>query len=310
MDLSVVVPTLDSREQLVGCLGALEDHAPAAEVIVVNGPSTDGTSGLARSNPGVDRLVEVAERNLNAARNAGIAAATGEVIAFVGQDSEIEAGWVDAIAAAIDAGAAAVTGPVHRAVAGGVTTETPEETTIKRRHVTYVDGGNVAFTRPAIEALDGFDEYLETGGARDVAHRLAGLGHRVVWDPDLVVLRTEGDDVQARTANGERDALGLKYRSLGYRLVKNYGLRPGIVYRLGRHTVGDGVAALRAVVTGDRTATAWFEDGRSVGPALLAGVRDGVTARRTDPTAQRNPNGVSTRGNRAVAVYDCGPTGE
>ncbi|MFB6104149.1 MAG: glycosyltransferase family 2 protein [Halobacteriaceae archaeon] len=305
MDLSVVVPTLDSREQLAGCLEALGENAATAEVIVVNGPSTDGTSGLARSAPVVDCLVEVAERNINAARNAGIAAASGDIIAFVGQDSEIEPGWHDAIATAIDDGASVVTGPVHRAVSGGVTTETPEETTINHRDITYVDGGNVAFTRTAIEAVDGFDEYLETGGARDVSHRLAGLGHEVVWEPGLAVLRTDGDDVQARTANGERNALALKYLSLGYRLVKNYGVRPGVIYRLGRHTVTDGLAALRSVVTGDRNATTWIEDGRTVVTALVAGVRDGLGARRSDPTAQHNPNGVSTRTNRAVAVYDC-----
>lgn len=305
MDLSVVVPTLDSRDQLAGCLRALGDHAPDVEVVVVNGPSTDGTSGFARSAPVVDRLVEVAERNLNCARNAGIVAASRDNIAFVGQDSEIEAEWVEAVRSALAEGAAAVTGPIHRAVTGGVTTETPEERTIHRRRVTYVDGGNVAFTREAIEALDGFDEYLETGGARDAAHRLAGLGRDVAWHRDMAVLRTAGDDVAARTANGERNPLSLKYQSLGYRLVKNYGLRPGILYRLLRHTVGDGVEELRAVLSGNRNATDWMIDGRAVGTALITGIRDGWTARRTDPTTRRNANGVSTREDRAVACYEC-----
>ncbi|MFB6196694.1 MAG: glycosyltransferase family 2 protein [Halobacteriaceae archaeon] len=41
MDLSVVVPTLNSRDRLVECLNALGERAPDAEVIVVNGPSTE-----------------------------------------------------------------------------------------------------------------------------------------------------------------------------------------------------------------------------------------------------------------------------
>lgn len=305
MDLSVVVPTLDSRDQLAGCLDALEDHAPEASVTVVNGPSTDGTSGLARRHPAVDRLVEIAERNLNCARNAGIAAQSGDAVAFVGQDSEIEAGWRDAIGTTLAEGAAAVTGPIHRSVTGGVTTERTEERTIQGRRVRYVDGGNVVFTREALAELDGFDEFLETGGARDVAHRLAGLGREVAWQSKMTVLRTAGDDVAARTANGERDALGLKYRSLGYRLVKNYGLRPGIVYRLGRHVVGDGIEALRSVLTGMRSATEWVVDGRTVLSSLAAGARAGATARREDPTPRRNPHGISTRRDRAVATYDC-----
>ncbi|PSP40440.1 glycosyl transferase family 2, partial [Halobacteriales archaeon QH_10_70_21] len=45
MYLSVVVPTLNDRDRLESCLDALSADAPD-EGIVVNGPSTDGTSGM------------------------------------------------------------------------------------------------------------------------------------------------------------------------------------------------------------------------------------------------------------------------
>lgn len=304
MDLSVVVPTLDSREQLAGCLDAIGTHLPGAEVIVVNGPSTDGTSGFVRSDPVVDQLVEVAERNLNCARNAGIEAASMDWIAFIGQDSEVGSEWRPAVESAVEAGARTVTGPVRNGanMAGAVD---PERRTINRRRVTYFDGGNVVFGADVLDALDGFDEHLATGGARDVAHRLAGREYDVRWVSEMTVTRTIGDDVAARTANGERDALGLKYESLSYRLVKNYGLRPGIVYRLGRHLVGDGFGALREVFRGDRDASTWFTDGKSVVSHFVGGVRAGLGARRDDPTSSRNPNGVSTRRDRAVTCYEC-----
>lgn len=304
MDLSVVVPTLDSRDQLAGCLSALSTHAPEVDVIVVNGPSTDGTSGFVRSEPVVDRLVEVAERNLNSARNAGINAASTDRIAFLGQDSEIGGSWLPTVADALADGLGVVTGPVGHDGTEPVV-EGPERRSISRRRVTYFDGGNVAFLSSVLDAVDGFDEHLETGGARDLAHRLAGLDHDIQWEAEMTVTRTVGDDVAARTANGERDALGLKYESLSYRLVKNYGLRPGIVYRLARHMVGDGYSALRGVLAGDRSASEWLTDGRSVGQNLVSGARAGLSARRDDPSTRRNPNGVSTRRDRAVACYDC-----
>lgn len=305
MDTAVIVPTLNSRDQLVGCLDALGTFAADAEVIVVNGPSTDGTSGLARSHSAVDRLVEVAERNLNSARNAGIQATDAQTLCFLGQDTEIEESWVDTVRQRVSDGASVVTGPVHREVPGGMTTETLEEETICGRLVRYFDGGNVAFDRSVIDELDGFDEYLDTGGARDAAHRLAGLDHDVTWVPDAAVLRTEGTDVEDRTARGEADALGLKFRSMAYRSVKNFGVRPAIVVDLLRHVIREGLLNLRNVFTGDVRPTKWVGDGRRVILNLLVGIRDGRAARRADPTPRRNPNGVSTRSDRAVASYDC-----
>lgn len=305
MDLAAVVPTLDSRDQLAGCLDAFQEHAPDIQVIVVNGPSTDGTSGLARDHPAVDRLVEVAERNLNCARNAGIATTEASTIAFVGQDSAIEATWVDAVTSALQADASVATGPVHRSVTGGVTTQSPDEETIRGQAIRYFDGGNVAFRRAVLEDLDGFDEYLETGAARDAAHRLAALGYEVRWEPEMAVLRSDGDDVTARTASEPSNALGLKYRAIAYRAVKNYGLHPEIVLRLAWHASRDGAVALREVLQGGQRPTAWVGDGRDVLSNLLAGVRAGRRARRADDSSQRNPNGLSSRTDRAVGEYDC-----
>lgn len=304
METAVIVPTLNSRNQLAGCLDALGANAADLEVVVVNGPSTDGTSGLVRSHTAVDQLVEVAERNLNCARNAGIRATDAEAVCFVGQDSEVEEDWAETVQERLTNGAPVVTGPVHRPVTGGVTTETVEEETICGRTVRYFDGGNVGFRRSVLDEIDGFDEYLDTGAARDAAHRLTGLGHEIVWDPEVAVVRTGGDDVEDRTARGEADAMGLKYRSMSYRAVKNYGIRPAILADLARHMGRGGLENLRAVFSGDVTPTEWLGDGKRVFENILIGIRDGRDARRRDNTPRRNPNGLSTRDDRAVALYE------
>ncbi|MFB6114062.1 MAG: glycosyltransferase family 2 protein [Halodesulfurarchaeum sp.] len=305
MDLSVVVPTLNAQERLEGTLDALEASAPDAEVIVVNGPSSDGTSGLVRDHSGADLLLELSERNLNASRNAGIAASTGDVVSFVGQDTRIEEGWVAAIDAAMGSGAAVVTGPVHRRVNGGVTTESLETEEIGGETVRYFDGGNVAFDREVVELLDGFDEYLHTGASRDAAHRLASLSRRVVWQRDMVVLREEADDVFHRVGDdAPSTVMGLKYRSLAYRLTKNYGFGVDVSYRLARHLVGDGVREAWEVVRGDGKPSEWIGTGRSVLTNSAVGVQDGIAARMADRSPRRNPNGVSSTVDRPVAKYD------
>ncbi|QAU12791.1 glycosyltransferase [Halorubrum sp. BOL3-1] len=328
MDLSVVVPTLNGRDRLAACLDALAADSSDAEVIVVNGPSADGTTGMVRDRDDVDVLVEISDRTVNVARNAGIGAATGDAVALVDYDNRIETGWRDAVAAGLDA-APVVSGPV-RPIPPSETTAAgdaavsddaegagseipgdagesddpsePERSRIAGRDVTYFEGGNVAFRRDALRDLDGFDEYLRVGGARDAAHRLARMDREVAWRPDLAARKAFPNP----TADGGRSAheWGWKYRALAYRLSKNYGVRPTALFRTGSHAVADALDAAGDVVRGESTPTRWAATGRDVLLGLTGGTSDGLVARRRDRSPARNPNGVSTRADRAVAKYD------
>jgi glycosyltransferase involved in cell wall biosynthesis len=298
MDVSVVVPTLNGRDQLAASLDSLAAHAPGAEVIVVNGPSADGTTGMVRDRDDVDVLVEISARTLNVARNAGIEVASGDTVAFLGHDLVVEESWFDALRTGVDE-SHVVTGPTHQTLQGGMTTDEPEERDIANRHVTYFNGQNVAFRRRTLQDLDGFDEYLETGGARDAAHRLGKLGADVGWTPEMGVRREYEAD-----GGVERRDWGWKYRALAYRLVKNYGLRPTVVRRTLSHAVGDAVSAARDVVRGEGTPTGWLGNGRDVVGGISTGISDGLVARARDRSRARNPHGLSKRADRAVARYD------
>jgi glycosyltransferase involved in cell wall biosynthesis len=298
MELSVVVPTLNARDELAGCLDALAEFVPGAEVIVVNGPSADGTTGMVQDREDVDVLVELADRTITAARNAGISHASADRIALVNHTLSITEGWADAVREGL-AETDVITGPTQTRLRATLVTEDVESRTIAGRSVTYFNGGNVAFRREALEHLDGFDEYLEIGGARDLAHRLAGSDFVVRWTDEMSVREEVGAD------GGEHETdWGWKYRSLSYRLVKNYGLRPTVVRRLIGHAGSDAVAELRRVVAGDGRPSAWLGTGRDVTANLAGGVKDGVLARRADGTPARNPNGLSARSEWAVSVYD------
>jgi glycosyltransferase involved in cell wall biosynthesis len=298
MELSVVIPTLNGREQLAASLDALAVHVPAAEVIVVNGPSTDGTTGMVRDRDDVDVLVEVATRRTTVARNAGVEVATGDVIAFLGDDLAVEPAWLDGVADGLET-ASVVTGPTHRTLEGGMTTEESERRQVASRDVAYFDGGNVAFRRAALDALDGFDEALDTGGARDAAHRLAGLGYEVAWRTDMSVRREYSADGGVTTADR-----GARFRALAYRRVKNYGLRPGGSIAVADRAVRAAVDAAGDVARGDLEPTAWLAAGRAVLGGIARGAGAGLVARLRDRSPARNPHGVSDRADRAVARYD------
>lgn len=297
MDVSVVVPTLNDRDRLEGCLDALAAEGPD-EVIVVNGPSTDGTSGMVRDRDDVDVLVEIDDRNVNTSRNAGLDRARGDVVAYLVPTVRVEDGWTDAIRETIpDAGV--VTGPTHEELRAGVATDAVETRAIRGRSVTYFNGGNAAFAREVLEDLDGFDETLATGGARDAAHRVAGLGYGVAWASEMCVARETATD----GGTAERD-WRTRYHSLAYRLAKNYGLHPTVWLRTGRHAVVDAYSTLRDVARGDARPTSWFGNGREVLLGSASGYADGIRARYADRSPRRNPNGLSGRADRAVAVYD------
>jgi len=331
MDLSVVVPTLNGRDRLAACLDALAAHAPEAEVIVANGPSADGTTGMVRDRDDVDVLVEISDRTVNVARNAGIEVATGDIVALVDYDNRIGEGWLDAVRAGLD-DADVVTGPVTpiepeqggrdgEASANGERIvrddehdderddehdderDGPERRTIAGTEVTYFEGGNVAFRREALRDLDGFDEYLRTGGARDAAHRLAQMGRTVAWREDLAVTKALPSPTAADGGRTARE-WGWKYRALAYRLLKNYGVRPTVVARAGTHAATDAFGAAGDVIRGESTPSRWVATGRDVLVGLAGGSSDGLVARSRDRSPARNPNGISKRADRAVAKYD------
>ncbi|WP_266075950.1 glycosyltransferase family 2 protein [Haladaptatus caseinilyticus] len=298
MNLSVVVPTLNGKNPLSASLDALSRHAPDAEVVVVNGPSADGTTGMVCERDDVSALVEISDRNLNVARNAGIAEASGDAVAIIGQDAEIESSWYDGVEQAIATGADVVTGPVHRMVRAGMTTETVETRTIAGRDVTYFSGQNVVFTRDTIEAVDGFDENLNTGGARDCAHRLASLHRSVTWSPMVSIGRDEREDEGI-----ERD-WDVKYRSLAYRMTKNYGPRLTVFRRTIQDAVADARKTGRDVASGDAEPSVWASCGKRVCKGIAVGTKDGIAARLRDRNGSRNPAGLSSRADRAVERYD------
>jgi len=179
----------------------------------------------------------------------------------------------------------------------------PERRTIAGTEVTYFEGGNVAFRREALRDLDGFDEYLRTGGARDAAHRLAQMGRTVAWREDLAVTKALPSPTAADCGRTARE-WGWKYRALAYRLLKNYGVRPTVVARAGTHAATDAFGAAGDVIRGESTPSRWVATGRDVLVGLAGGSSDGLVARSRDRSPARNPNGISKRADRAVAKYD------
>ena len=94
ISLSVVIPTKDRADALVRTLDAIEAQQAGdaeLEAIVIDNGSTDRTLAEVRQRAGASlpiRLLEQPTGGPAAARNAGAAAASGEILLFLGDDTE------------------------------------------------------------------------------------------------------------------------------------------------------------------------------------------------------------------------------
>lgn len=299
MALSVAIPSFNERDHLTACLDALGSLGGDIETIVVNGPSTDGTSGVLQNREDVDVLLECASRNLNIARNAGIREASKAIVAVLSPAYRVQSSWLRTIEENLAGAADAATGPVQ-----------PVESSDAAEDVRPADdgqlairGGNVALTKSALTALDGYDEYLPAGGTADLAQRLSGLGLQIIWHPEMRVQQIATPDGGRLGVHRSHRGMGWQtrddpdwgvlYRSLTYRHVKNDGPAPAVLFRIIHSALRDGGSAAREVLHGRGTPSEWIGNGTAVVSNTVIGARDGIRARQADRTPTRNPHGLS-----------------
>lgn len=193
LDVSVVIPVRDGAASLPALLESLDAQTLARdrfEVVVVDNSSRDETAQIARDMGA--RVVSEPIPNRSRARNAGVAAAASDFIAFTDADCVAEPGWLEALLACRGKDAM-VAGPVH------VTTGDPPgaverfESLWRFGQEAWVRDGwaataNLAAERHALEAVGGFDvEYRHIGEDVDLCLRARAAGFTLGWCPDAAV---------------------------------------------------------------------------------------------------------------------------
>jgi Glycosyl transferase family 2 len=196
---TVVVPTRNRRELLVATLrSVLAQRDVDLQVIVVDEGSDDGTADAVREldDPRVRLVRHDTPKGLPAARNAGLAVAIGEWIAFCDDDDL----WApDKLALQLDAARRAravwcCTGaveidPALQVVGWARPPATVGTAELRRRNVVPAGGSGVVARTDVVRALGGFDEALRAAEDWDMWLRLAAFGDAAVVDLPLVGYR-------------------------------------------------------------------------------------------------------------------------
>lgn len=194
-EVSVVIPVRDGAATIAATLDALaaQEGAPPFEVIVVDNGSRDATAAVARQHPVGPIVVSEERPGSYAARNRGIGAARGTIIAFTDADCLPRPGWLRSACEALASGADLVGGRIE-AVAGPAPNRWAEydgrRYLDQRRFVErmgFAATANLVVKRSVFDDVGPFDPELFSGGDLEWTRRAAAAGHRLVYSDEAAV---------------------------------------------------------------------------------------------------------------------------
>ena len=258
--VSVVVCAYNAEPTMHSCLASLKElNYPNYEVIVVNDGSTDRTLEISKCYDYV-RLISQENKGLSVARNVGIAAATGEIVAFTDSDCVVDPDWLTYLVEKfLFSGFSAVGGPnlpppedslVPSCVA--VSPGGPAHVLLSDEVAEHIAGCNMAFRREVLQELGGFDpQFRAAGDDVDLCWRLQDRGYIIGFSPAAIVWHFRRNTVAAylkqQRGYGKAEALVYfkhphRFNSLGQPiwLGRIYGDLSGFL-RFGQPTIYSGV---------------------------------------------------------------------
>jgi len=194
--VAVIVAVYNGARTLPDCLASLRrlDYpAEHLELIVVDNASTDATPRLLAAAGAPFRVCHEVRRGPAAARNRGLAAATGEVVAFTDADCTVDPGWLRHLVAPL-------TDPTVGIVGGRILSRRPcnlIEAFGERIHdharamyefvPPYAITMNWASRRAVLESVGRFNAALPRGSDVECSYRVVAAGYRLVYAPRAVI---------------------------------------------------------------------------------------------------------------------------
>ncbi len=217
MQFDVVIPTYNRsallRKAIDSLLRARVPDELSVRIIVVDNNSTDDTKAVIneyaeRSNGRVSYVFEK-QQGRSPALNAGIAAATGDLIGFIDDDEEIDEAWYETILSAFKNNEVDFIGgpylprfesdvpewlPKNYGAVVGIVDGGDKVASFDDSYPGILMGGNAVFRREVLQRVGPYSTALGRSGTRllscedeDMYQRLRAAGARGLYLPQLIV---------------------------------------------------------------------------------------------------------------------------
>src|SRR6266566_3979715 len=219
LTVSIIIITYNRPFLLKHCLErTLNQSYPHKEIIVVDSSSNDESERVVAQYPEVISVRLRGQRNnMPQARNKGIVASSGDILAFIDDDSMVQPGWLEAL---VDSyrdeivGAAGgriinmpepycnrVSGPPRLFIraSGRVISKDSGLVSIAEVEVDHLIGCNMSFRCKALEQVGGFDPNYTLTNLReetDICIRVKKAGWRIVFKPTITVMHFSARSLQ------------------------------------------------------------------------------------------------------------------
>ncbi|NNM06948.1 MAG: glycosyltransferase family 2 protein [Gemmatimonadetes bacterium] len=194
--VSIIVPARNAASTIRPCLEsllALEYPAEKIELIVVDNASADGTAEVLTEYGARAKVLREDKRGAPAARNRGLTAATGEVVAFTDADCEVDPQWLRSLVRPLSDKGIGIVG-------GRILSKRPcnwvelfgerihdHERALRDSDPPYAITMNWASRSAVLREVGYFDEEYTRGEDVELSRRIAAAGFSLRYEAEAII---------------------------------------------------------------------------------------------------------------------------
>jgi GT2 family glycosyltransferase len=211
MKTSIIILSFNNWDLTNKCLDSIKKHTDIkkVEIIVIDNCSDRDTVAALKKYQGIKKIFNAKNVGFAKGCNQGAKEATGEILLFLNNDTEVTKGWLEPLLADLkDKKVAAVApklifpdGLIQFAGVTFAEDKFPRHIyrgkkdfagTNKRREFKALTAACLAIKKKAFDEVGGFDEIYKNGMEDiDLCFRLGEAGHKLIYDPKSLVIHYE-----------------------------------------------------------------------------------------------------------------------